>query len=213
MSTALPAPTRLREMLRHIGPGLILTASIVGSGELIVTPKVGAQNGFSLLWFIIAGCVIKVFVQVELGRFAISRQITTVEALNLIPGPRFIVSWLVWFWLVMFIGIVFQMAGIVGGVAQSFAQAGLQMNEPLLALLTGGSCALLLGLGRYRVVENGSTAMVVVFTVCTIIAVGALQWTPYRITGANLAEGLSFAITFTTLLELAPAEQGLPKGR
>ena len=45
----------------------------VGSGELIATPKVGAEYGFSLLWFIIAGCMIKVLVQVELGRFATPR--------------------------------------------------------------------------------------------------------------------------------------------
>ena len=45
-----------------------------------------------MLWFIILGCFIKVFVQVELGRFAISRGLTTLEAMNSIPGPRFIVS-------------------------------------------------------------------------------------------------------------------------
>ena len=65
------APTDCRGILKHLGPGLIVTACIVGSGELIATPKVGADHGFSLLWFIIIGCIIKVFVQVELGRAAV----------------------------------------------------------------------------------------------------------------------------------------------
>ena len=30
--------------LRHLGPGLILVGSIVGSGELIMTTKLGAQG-------------------------------------------------------------------------------------------------------------------------------------------------------------------------
>ena len=75
-------------MLRQLGPGLIISAMIVGSGELIVTPKLGAEVGFSLLWFIVVGCLLKVFVQVELGRFAISEGCTTLEAMDLMPGPR-----------------------------------------------------------------------------------------------------------------------------
>ena len=49
---------------------------------------------------------------------------TTLEAMNTIPGPRFIVSWLVWCWLFMFIGILFQLGGIVGGVGKVVAELG-----------------------------------------------------------------------------------------
>ena len=117
-------PKDWRGVIKHLGPGLIITACIVGSGELIATPKVGAEYRFSLLWFIIAGCMIKVLVKVELGRFAISKGMTTLEAMNTIPGPRFIVSWLVWCWLFMFIGILFQLGGIVGGVGKVVAELG-----------------------------------------------------------------------------------------
>ena len=58
----VPAPTTFGGILRQLGPGLIITASIVGSGELIVTPKLGASAGFTLLWFIILGCLLKVFI-------------------------------------------------------------------------------------------------------------------------------------------------------
>ena len=72
----IDAPKDWRGITKHLGPGLIVTACIVGSGELIATPKVGADHGFSLLWFIVIGCVIKVFVQVELGRAAVARSAT-----------------------------------------------------------------------------------------------------------------------------------------
>src|ERR1700733_928450 len=85
--------------IRQIGPGLILAASIVGTGELINTTSLGAKAGFSLLWLILLSCVIKVFVQVELGRFAITHGKTTLAALDTLPGPRAGVSWLCWMWL------------------------------------------------------------------------------------------------------------------
>ncbi|MDW8038941.1 MAG: hypothetical protein RMI90_13010, partial [Thermoguttaceae bacterium] len=53
-------PTEVWKILGRLGPGLIIAGAIVGSGELILTPKTGAQAGFSLLWLIILGCVIKV---------------------------------------------------------------------------------------------------------------------------------------------------------
>ena len=77
------APVDFLGILKQLGPGLIISAVIVGSGELIVTPKLGAAEGFHLLWFIILGCFIKVFVQIELGRFAVSKGLTTLEAMNL----------------------------------------------------------------------------------------------------------------------------------
>ncbi len=108
-------------ILRRLGPGLIIAASIVGSGELVATTKTGAQAGILLLWLIIIGCVIKVFVQVELGRFAISHGESTLSALNAIPGPRFRVNWLVWYWCLMMLASLGQLGGIVGAVGQSLA--------------------------------------------------------------------------------------------
>ena len=113
-------------ILRQLGPGLIIAGAIVGSGELIATTKTGAQAGFWLLWLIIIGCVIKVFVQVEFGRYAISSGRTTMAAMDEVPGPRLRVNWLLWYWLIMFVVSLAQLGGIVHGVGQALA-----MNAPL----------------------------------------------------------------------------------
>jgi Mn2+/Fe2+ NRAMP family transporter len=115
MSQPLDAPIRLLPALRFIGPGLILTASIVGSGELIVTPKLAGEAGFELLWLIILGCIVKVFVQIEIGRFTLANQLTSLEAFDQVPGPRWRVSWLLWIWLLMYLCTISQVGGIVGG--------------------------------------------------------------------------------------------------
>ena len=188
-------PKTFGGLARQLGPGLIVTASIVGSGELIVTTKLGADVGFVLLWFIILGCIVKVFVQVELGRFAITHGRTTLQALNTVPGPRLVVSWIVWAWGAMYIGTFFQLAGIVGAIGGVLQLGGLNLTINQSALLITVSCAILLLIGRYRLVESVSTTMVALFTVFTILAVGALNWTEYAITSADVMGGLRFQLT------------------
>jgi Mn2+/Fe2+ NRAMP family transporter len=187
-----PAPRDLVGTLRQLGPGLIISAVIVGSGELIVTPKLGAEEGFKLLWFIILGCLLKVFVQIELGRYAITRGRTTLEALNTLPGPRMLVSWVVWIWLGMYLCLVPQVAGMVGGAATALKLGGVAISVPVLAISIGVMTAVLLILGRYQLVEKSSIIMVAIFTFTTMIAVGALQFTEYAISPGQLASGFTF---------------------
>jgi len=114
-------PTTASGIVRRLGPGLIIAASIVGSGELIMTTKTGAEAGYWLLWLVIIGCVIKVFVQIEFGRFALTQGKTSLQGMNEVPGPRLRVNWLLWYWLIMFTVGLGQLGGILGGVGQSMA--------------------------------------------------------------------------------------------
>jgi len=122
-SDVVEPPSHLGGIVRRLGPGLIIAGSIVGSGELIATTKTGAQAGIALLWLIVIGCVIKVFVQVELGRYTITHGETTLSALDRVPGPRLLVNWIIWFWLLMMLIGFGQLGGIVGGVGQAAALA------------------------------------------------------------------------------------------
>ena len=55
------APSRFVPMLLSLGPGIVLTGGVVGSGELINTPIQAARFGFVLLWAVIISCLIKYF--------------------------------------------------------------------------------------------------------------------------------------------------------
>ncbi len=131
-----PPATRIG-ILKRLGPGLIVAGSIVGSGELIATTAVGAEAGFSLMWLIIIGCVIKVFTQVELGRYSIVSNETTMAGMNRVPGPRLGArgNWLVWYWFAMFLASLGQLGGNVGGVGQAMSisapitETGRRYNE------------------------------------------------------------------------------------
>lgn len=64
----LDPPRVFRSKFKFLGPGLILSASIVGSGELIATTLLGAKGGFIALWVILVSCLVKVAIQVEFGK-------------------------------------------------------------------------------------------------------------------------------------------------
>jgi Mn2+/Fe2+ NRAMP family transporter len=257
-------PTNLGGILMRLGPGLIIAGSIVGSGELIGTTKTGAEAGFWLLWLIIIGCVIKVFVQVELGRDAIVRGKTTMAALSEVPGPRIAGhgNWLLWYYFLMFAAGIGQLGGIVGGVGQAMAislpltEHGRGFNQYLTlktekavgeaelktaeaadhpetdriaamgarltevdrklaafgadydvtsrrfwsddriwALLIAVATSILLVVGRYKLIEVGTTALVAVFTFMTVANVVMLQTTnTWAITWQDLINGLSFRL-------------------
>src|ERR1041384_6083453 len=116
-------PKSLLAALAKIGPGIVLAGSIVGSGELILTTSLGADWGFVFLWLILFSCVIKVFVQIELGRYAISSGQPTLTAMNSMPGPRVGAHWLVWWLFFMLLASVFQLGAMVGLVGQALHMA------------------------------------------------------------------------------------------
>src|SRR5262249_48428605 len=117
---AIQAPPKsLWSALFQIGPGIILAGSIIGSGELLLTTGLGAKYGFVFLWLILLSCVIKVFVQTELGRYAISSGQPTLTAFDSLPGPRLGANWLAWWWLIMMSATIFQVGGMAGGVGKA----------------------------------------------------------------------------------------------
>lgn len=228
--TAADAPTSVFGIARYLGPGLIIAASVVGSGELIGATKSGAQAGIALLWMIIIGCIIKIPVQLSLGHYSLSSGKGTIQMLAELPGPRIGISWACWLWLAMQLASIGQLGGIAHGVGQALAlsvpltgdyrellaaqeewddQAALagaalpsaerphyNTSDDIVwaALMIVLTIALLLR-GRYKMVEWGSTAMVVTFTAVTVACVVALQFRPeWSLRANDLATGLSFQL-------------------
>jgi Mn2+/Fe2+ NRAMP family transporter len=209
-------PQGFSQAIRQIGPGLILAASIVGTGELINTTSLGAKAGFSLLWLILLSCVIKVFVQVELGRYAITHGKTTLAAFDSLPGPRAGVSWMCWLWLFMTLTTQAQIAAMEGTVGQAahmaFPEASRAMasaagtavaswgeylsthQEYVWAAVTTVAAIALLLSGGYRRLETTTTILVAAVTLFTVASVVILQWTRFRITLPDIGHGFDLAV-------------------
>lgn len=180
--------------IRQLGPGLLLTGSIVGSGELIATTRLGAEVGFVVLWLILLSCAVKVPVQSELGRHAIATGQTTFVAFNKVPGPRFRVTWLVWGSLLLLLWSTMQVGGIFGTMSLSldliFPAFG---NTAWLIILTLVGMGLGL-VGQYMTLERITTILVALFTFTTLASALLLFWTPYAVSPRELVDGLRFAL-------------------
>ena len=191
-------PTNIWGSLRYLGPGFILSASIVGSGELIATTIVGAEAGFMLMWFIIFSCLVKVTVQIEFGKHAICSGESTMASLNSLPGPRLgNANWSIWLWLLLMVGKMFQVGGIVGGVVLALAEFFPELNPQenflifsLVTYLVAASVSLLVFRGYYQLIEKASLIMIGLFTLFTIASLCALQTTEFAISINEFASGL-----------------------
>ena len=191
-------PQSLLQRLKYIGPSIIVTGSVVGSGSIALTPLLGAAAGFSLLWWLLLSMWSKPLIQAEISRYVIVKKQTFLEAFAHMPGFKTTIrgkttSWLVWF---MFIGVIPSIAGM-GGLAGAVAQAG-NLMIPFISVeawvVTGCLITwLILYWGSYKTLEKTLLAMVAFFTLVTLIIAISMQTTTYQVTGQDLIQGLSFS--------------------
>ena len=79
-------PQTLLERLKYIGPSVIVTGSVVGSGSIALTPLLGAAAGFALLWWLLISLWSKPVIQAEISRYIIVKKKTFLEAFSDMPG-------------------------------------------------------------------------------------------------------------------------------
>lgn len=193
-------PKSLLGMFKYLGPGFIMSAAIVGSGELIATTALGAKAGFVTFWVILASCFLKVALQLEFGKNAIHSGVPTMQALNQLSGPRFRKThWSIWAWLSLQ-GLKFlQVGGIVGGVAIVLNMVFPIFSTISWAIISSIVTALLVYRGYYKGVEMGSLIMILLFTVLIMLSLTSLQFTQFAITKSQLLSGLTFSLPPETI--------------
>ncbi len=189
-------PTTLLGRVRHLGPSIVISGAIVGSGEIILTASLGAAVGFALFWWVLMSCWIKSLTQAELSRYIISSGDTYLRAINRlpgkIPGPRGPVAWPLGLTTLAQIPGIMGLGGIVGGAGQSIH---LLTPEIPAVVATGGAALLsvvLLLSGSYRLLERSMLVLVLSFSFATLVCSILMQFTEYAITPADLAAGFSF---------------------
>lgn len=198
---AQAAPEALKERFRYLGPGMIMSAAVIGSGELITTTTMGARVGFALLWLIVLSTLVKVWVQMELATYTILNGIPAMQAYSRVPFKIGKASWINVLWFLMDVCKMFQRGGIIGGAVAAFSIMLPVFGEPLgqaslifwLVVLVAITVVLNV-LNRYALVERVAFVMVVVFTLITVGLALSLPFTPFAYTAADIAGGFSFNI-------------------
>jgi Mn2+/Fe2+ NRAMP family transporter len=158
--------TRMHRFLQTLGPGLLWAGAAIGVSHLVQSTRAGASAGFSLAWVVVAALILK-YPFFEYGpRYAAA----TGE--SLVEGYYRLGRWAVW----TFVAITVATALIVQ-VAVSlftafvFANAlGLDWPVAVVGAVILTGCAALLAIGRYRALDLTIKVVLVVLTICTLVA-------------------------------------------
>lgn len=184
-------PRTFLSRIKFLGPGFILSASIVGSGELIATTVLGAKAGFVAFWVILVSCLIKVAIQLEFGRTAITSGATPMQSFAKLPGKG---KWAVWVVFILTLLKVIQVGGMLGGSALVLFQLFPGVPVYVWVIALGFFVAILIYRNYYKLIERASIFMVVLFTAFTLISLIAVAYTPYEVSWSDIANGLKFRL-------------------
>ncbi len=186
-------PTGILRSLKFLGPGFILSASIVGSGELIATTALGAKAGFAAFWVIILSCLIKVTIQLEFGKHTIQTGETVMQAFRKLPGTKNGKGkWAVILVFILTLLKNVQLGGILGGSAlileMLFPSIPLEVHVVFTALIA----VAFIYKGWYSVIENLSLLMTMLFTILTLTCLYYVRFTPYAFGINEVLTGMRF---------------------
>lgn len=180
--------------LRFLGPGMITSAAVVGSGELITATTLGAQVGFMLLWLVFVSTFVKVAVQIEIARFSISTGKPAIEGYDLVPPRIAGRGWASYLAILMLLQFVTSQAGVLGAAALALTLLVPSVSAAWwVAVMVVVAIAIHIA-NRYAIVESVSTVLVVAVTAAAVVMVFGLQATPFAFTTGDVAGGLSFQI-------------------
>ena len=78
--------------LKLAGPGLVVAATGIGSGDVVSATVGGARYGFVLLWAIVAGAFFKFVLSEGIARWQLATGKTALEG-----WAEYLPSWVKWF--------------------------------------------------------------------------------------------------------------------
>ena len=194
---AMPPPRTWAQRLRHLGPSIIISGAIVGSGEIILTASLGAAAGFTFFWWVLLSCWVKSLTQAEIARYVVVSGDTYLRAINRLPfklpgvsGRR--VAWPLYLTALAQIPGVMGLGGIVGGAGQSLNLLVPGFPATWATAAVAAVAIALLVSGSYVLLERAMLVLVMSFTFATLVCAITMQFTEYGVTRADLASGFSF---------------------
>ncbi len=195
-------PAGLWGIIRHIGPGIVLSGSVIGSGELLVTTRMGAQFGFVFMWGVILCCLIKYFVQIEFGRHCMATNSTSIQAINRFPifKVRNTTILNVFFFAIM-VMITPGLSGIFGANAGLLYSVFPAVPAKVWGVILYAVVMIMLWRGFYKDIEIVVVALVGGFSIAVLLCFFLMQGTEqYHVSWSQFTSGLTFKIPEGSML-------------
>ncbi len=172
MSTA----NRFRRLMRILGPGMIMMATVVGASHVILSPVAGARFGYGLLWLVLFSHLFK-YPAFDYGaRFAVARGFSLIRGYQLVPGPK---NWALWVFLVT---TTLQGLAVTTGIMSVTASIVLVnvglLPFPVWIVVLSLFIIVIHRFGKYSALQWVSKVMMFVLAAITLMAFSVSQWSP-----------------------------------
>lgn len=162
----IPAAPSGSRRLKWLGPAFIWMLSAAGSGELLFTPRIASQYGYTLIWALLIAVSMKWFINREIGRYTVCTGATFFQGIASMNKK----SWMLWLILIpqLFVAVA-TIAGLAGASATAVV---LLVDVPLwipavaLTILT----SLVVGFQVFARIEKITMVLAVVITLSILAA-------------------------------------------
>ncbi|WP_308251368.1 Nramp family divalent metal transporter [Streptomonospora nanhaiensis] len=148
---------------KMIGPGIVVAATGVGSGDLVATLVAGENYGYALLWAVIVGCIVKISLAEATGRWHLATGKTIFD------GWRSLGLWTFVFFApyIVIWGFVYG-ATAMSATALPLAAMFPAVPLPVFAVIAGISGLVFVWFNQYPVFEKVMTVLVGVMFVTVV---------------------------------------------
>ena len=170
----MPEPLPLGKI---VGPGVIIAATSMGSGEYVLWPYIASQVGLVVMWAAIVGVLTQFFINMEVERYAIATGETAVTGFTRLWKP--------WWWLFILMAVLPNIwPGFVTSSVTALAfvfgwREGSVLPLAIIALISTG-VALTVSPVVYQFVEKfqmvAIAIMVVFFVTAVVVGTRAQAW-------------------------------------
>jgi Mn2+/Fe2+ NRAMP family transporter len=162
-----------------IGPGLVVAATGVGAADMVATLAAGSRFGYTLLWAVVVGVLLKIVLVEGAGRYTLATGFTIFE------GWRSLGRWTTWYFgpYIIVWGFVYG-ASAMSSTALPLAALFPQVPLTVWAILMGLLGLAMVWFNRYAVFEKITAALVgIMFVTVVGLAIIALPNVPEMLTG------------------------------
>ncbi|MCG6416143.1 Nramp family divalent metal transporter [Vibrio fluvialis] len=182
MENAVPYPSEQRlslsQLLRSLGPGIMMAAAAVGGSHLVASTKAGAIYGWQLAVLIL---LVNLF---KYPFFKAGVQYTMGTGDSLVEGYAKMGKPYLWTFTVLAV-----FSGIVNTAALLMFSASLlsyfipfELSMPVLCGIVLATCLIILFAGHYRALDTLSKVIMAVLTIATLLAVVIAAANPAPVT-------------------------------
>ncbi len=146
-----------------IGPGLVVAATGVGAGDLVATLAAGSRYGYSLLWAVVVGVILKIVLVEGAGRYTLATGYTIFE------GWRKLGRWTTWYFgpYIVIWGFVYG-ATAMSSTALPLAALFPQVSLTLWAVIMGVAGFLMVWFNAYATFEKMTAALIATMFVTVV---------------------------------------------